>query len=190
MLDGILVYTKYWCLFSIWYKFFTFLNGQCQWLMSMVKMWWRAACHCFRGHLFHRCPAKRHAWISSWAEPMVVRSKVLKTENGAVSVVWWFFSFKKPIVEPTTICWKCPQAQADNTCNSFPYPNQKRVTEDQERMRSKAASATSGNTSEIGKTVVKVKLGVAWRHVCSRGCLREETPMEGWFYKLNSIDRI
>lgn len=35
------------------------------------------------------------------------------------------------------------------------------VTEDQECMRSKAASATSGNTSEIGKTVVKVELGVA-----------------------------
>lgn len=92
---------------------------------------------------------------------MMVRSKVLKTENGAVSIVWWFFSFKKPIVEQTTICCKCPQAQADNTRNSFPYPNQKRVTEDQESMRSKASSATSGNTSEMGKTVIKVELGVA-----------------------------
>lgn len=157
----------------------------------MVKMWWRTACHCFRGHPFHCCPAKRHAWISSSAEPMMARSKILKTENGAVSVVWWFFSFKTAIVEQTTICCKCPQAQADNTCNSFPYPNWKRVSHWKPRMfEIKKWLLQHQVTSEIGKMVVKVVLGVAWRHVCSRGSLREETAMEEWFYKFNSIDRI
>lgn len=79
----------------------------------------------------------------------MVRYKIFKTEN-EVSV-WWFFSFtlKHPLWNRQLFAANVHKLQ--QTTPAIRSPTQ---TES-------LSSATSGNTSEIGKTVVKVKLGVA-----------------------------